>query len=339
MSVRRGERVLLADVGGTNVRFALADPVATSPLIADSIGKYAVDDFASLADAAQAYLSEKRLVAGAQVSHGVFAIAGRVENDEARMTNHPWVVSRPQIQQKLGLITLQLVNDFVAQAMSVRLLGKGDLLTIGPQELAPANANGRTCAIVGPGTGLGVGALMVRDGRSIALATEAGHVGFAPGTAEEVAILQHLSARFGHVSNERLVSGGGLVNLHRALAEIAGDFDGRDLEPADITAGADAGDPRCLQAIDLFCAIFGSVAGDMALALGAWDGVYLSGGLVPRLLPALQRPEFFRRRFEDKGRYAAALAQVPTLAVTHPQPGLLGTAAIATDPAPATVAG
>lgn len=322
------ERALLADVGGTNVRFALADPSVTMPLLDETIRHYAVADFASLADAARHYLS----AAGVRVGHGVFAIAGRVEHDEARMTNHSWVVSRMQLQQALGLDALELVNDFVAQAMAVRLLREDDLMAIGPSMPMPVDAGTRTCAVLGPGTGLGVGALILRDGNAIALATEGGHVGFAPGTSEEIEILRRLAARYGHVSNERLASGGGLVNLHCALAEIADHPCDSAMQPADITARADAGDAHCRHTIELFCAIFGSIAADMALALGAWDGVYLGGGLVPRLLPALQRSGF-RRRFEDKGRYAESLAKVPTLAIVHPQPGLLGTAAIACDAA------
>jgi glucokinase len=317
--------VLLADVGGTNVRFALAEPAATMPLLAASICRYAVADFASLADAARHYLDSSR----ARAESGVFAVAGRVDHDEARMTNHSWVVSRPRIQRELGLASLRLVNDFVAQAMAVRLLRAEDMHAIGPP-MPEADPAGRTCAVLGPGTGLGVGALIVRDGHAIALATEGGHAGFAPVDAEEVAILQRLSSRFGRVSNERLVSGDGLVNLHRALADIAGLQVDDDLQPQDITAGADAGNAACLRTIDVFCGIFGSIAGDTVLALGAWDGVFLSGGLVPVLLPALQRPRF-RQRFHDKGRYSAAVAAVPTLAVMHPQPGLLGAAAIACD--------
>jgi glucokinase len=322
------DRALLADVGGTNVRFALADPEAHAPLLVDSIRPYAVAEFPSLAAAARHYLD----AAAVQVAHGVIAIAGRVERDDARMTNHPWVISRPQIQQALGLQTLQLVNDFVAQAMAVRLLDNHALQPIGPLGPSGADAATRTCLVLGPGTGLGVGALLLREGRWTALATEGGHVGFAPGTAEEIAILGQLAARYGHVSNERLVSGGGLVNLHGALVALAGGIPDASIEPADITARAGAGDARCRHVIELFCAIFGSVAGDMALALGAWDGVYLSGGLVPRLLADLQRPAF-RQRFEAKGRFRQALAQVPTLAIVHPQPGLLGAAALACDAA------
>jgi glucokinase len=317
---------LLADVGGTNVRFALADPSAGTPLLQDSIQPYAVADFPSLADAARHYLD----ASGAHVAQGVFAVAGRVEHGQARMTNHSWVVSHTELSAKLKLDALELVNDFVAQAMAVRLLRDEDLMTIGSRAPAAATADPRTCGVLGPGTGLGVAALIVRNGRALALATEGGHIGFAPGTDEEVAVLQRLAARFGHVSNERLVSGGGLVNLHRALAEISGAPWDPAMQPADVTAGADAGDALCLRTIDLFCAVFGSVAGDMALVLGAWDGVFLSGGLVPRLLDEL-KGKGFRARFEAKGRYAPTLAQVPTAAVVHPQPGLLGAAALACD--------
>ena len=176
-----------------------------------------------------------------------------------------------------------------------------------------------------------MGALLRRDGHLHALQTEGGHSGFAPGTPGEVAILQHLTAALGRVSNERLLSGAGLVNLHRALAAVAGEAaagDGPTLQPSDITAGAQAGDARCLRTIEQFCALFGAVAGDLVLTLGAWDGVLLTGGLVPRLLPWLPASPF-RFRFEHKGRFAAAMAQVPVLAVIHPQPGLLGAAAIA----------
>jgi len=193
--------------------------------------------------------------------------------------------------------------------------------------LKPPSSTSRTYAVLGPGTGLGVSALIVRDGHRVALETEGGHVGFSAGTPEEAAILERLSYAFGRVSDERLVSGGGLVNIHRALSEIAGE-EARDMRPHDITAGAARGDERCQRTIEVFCAVFGSIAGDLALTLGAWDGVFLTGGLVPKLLEDLQQSRF-RERFEAKGRFAAAMAHVPTMAVVHPYAGLLGAAAFA----------
>ena len=320
------DQVLLADIGGTHARFALADPGAGMPLLEDSIRGFPVDAFGSLAEAGRRYLDHT----GADPSRAVFAVAGRVEGDLARMTNHPWVVSRQRAMEALGLESVELVNDFVAQSMAVGLLRDEDTAVLGAPARIPADGSDRTWAVIGPGTGLGVGALVVRDGKAWALATEGGHAGFAPGTPEEIAILEHLSGEFGRVSNERLVSGSGLVNLHRALSQIAG-VDPGPMRPEDVTAGAAAGDRRCMRAVDVFCAVFGAIAGDLVLTMGAWAGVYLSGGMVPPLLGSLQHSGF-RQRFEGKGRYAPAMARVPTVAVLHPQPGLLGAAAMAARP-------
>lgn len=320
-------RVLLADIGGTNARFALADPAAARPLLEDSIRGFAVADFPSLADAARHYLDGEGIDCGA-VREGVFAVAGRVDGDEARITNHPWVISRSRTAERLGFERITLVNDFAAQAMAIPWLQAQDLCQIGGAAWQPdLDARQGTYAVIGPGTGLGVGALIVRDGRHYPLETEGGHVSFPPGTPEEIDILERLSAQFGRVSNERLISGPGLVNIHRALCEIAGEDPG-PMQPADITARARAGDPRCMRAIDVFCAVFGAIAGDLVLTLGAWDGVFLTGGLVPRMLDDL-RHSGFRQRFEHKGRFSPNMARVPSMAVVHPHPGLLGTAAIA----------
>jgi glucokinase len=324
--------VLLADIGGTHARFALADPAAPRPLLADTAVAYPVERFPSLAEAARHYLEHSGFVAdGGAVQGAVMAVAGPVRDGQARMTNHPWVVSAERIGDALGVADVALVNDFVAQAMAIRQLGDDDVQAIGGPAPTPSTPPGRetTSVIVGAGTGLGVGVLVSHGGRWLGLATEAGHASFAPGTPQEIGILEQLSRDFGRVSNERLASGAGLVNLHRALGALAGEDPGH-LAPEDVTAGAAAGDPRCERAVDAFCAIFGAIAGDLVLACGAWHGAYLSGGLVPPLLPALRRSGF-RQRFEGKGRYASAMAAVPTLAVVHPQPGLLGAAVIAAD--------
>lgn len=318
---------LLADIGGTHARFALAAPAADRPLLDESIDMYPVDRFPSFADAARHYLESRG--EGAGVRSVVAAVAGPVRDGQARMTNHPWVVSEDRIRDALGFDEVALVNDFVAQAMAVRQLAGKDVAPVGGPFPAAAPRDGTTAVVAGAGTGLGVGVLACRGGRWVALATEAGHASFAPGTPTEIAILEQLSREFGRVSNERLASGAGLASLHRALGAIAGEDPGH-LQPEDVTAGAAAGDPRCEQAVDAFCAAFGAIAGDLVLAYGAWDGAYLSGGLVPPLLPALRRSGF-RQRFEGKGRFAPAMAAVPTLAIVHPQPGLLGAAVIAAD--------
>lgn len=318
--------VLLADIGGTNARFALADTGSRTPLLVDSVRQFEVADFPSLAETAQHYLGALAVTPGS-MSSGVFAIAGRIDGDEARITNHPWVISRSGTRRALGLQHLLVVNDFAAQAMAVELLTGKDLVAIAGVPWTPPSGNRRTYAVIGPGTGLGVSALIVRDGQRVVLETEGGHVSFAAETAEEAAILERLASYYGHVSNERLVSGGGMVNIHRALSEIAGETTSL-LRPEQITAGASRGDPRCQRAVEIFCAVFGAIAGDLVLTLGAWDGVFLTGGLVPKLLADLQRSSF-RQRFEAKGRFAQAMARVPSVAVMHPHAGLLGAAAFA----------
>ena len=318
--------LLIADIGGTNARFALADPRAELPLLEDSVREFAVADFPSLADAARHYLEQ----AGAQARRGVFAVAGRVDGDEARITNHPWVISRSRTRDMLGFDDVHLINDFAAQAMAISLYRAEDVVQIGGAGWIPAPASEpRTYAVLGPGTGLGVGGLVVRDGRCYPLETEGGHVSFPPGTPEEIRILEILSAQFGRVSNERLICGPGLVNIHRAVCEMAG-VDPGLLEPKDITARAAQGDALSMRTVDVFCAVFGAIAGDLVLTLGAWDGVFLTGGLVPKMLDSL-RHSGFRQRFEYKGRFSPNMARVPSLAVMHPRAGLLGAAAYAVD--------
>ena len=325
-STNHSERVLLADIGGTNARFALADTSSPTPLLVDSVEGFAVADFPSLADAARHYLDQT----GATAQNGVFAVAGRVDGDEARITNHPWVISLSRTRTALGFGGLRLVNDFAAQAMAVSLLTAADVVPIGGTSWSPAPASSdRTYAVIGPGTGLGVGGLVIRDGHRYPLETEGGHVSFPPGTPEEIEILRRLSEQFGRVSNERLICGPGLVNLHRALSEIAGEDPG-PMQPADVTARAAAGDVRCMRTLDVFCAVFGAISGDLVLSAGAWDGVFLTGGLVPKLLDSLQHSGF-RQRFEHKGRFSPAMSRVPTLAIVHPRPGLLGAAAFAVE--------
>jgi glucokinase len=316
---------LVADLGGTNVRFALARTDPARPLVDASIRHYAVADFPSLAEAALHYLAE----VDAKPQRAVFAVAGKVGDDEIRITNHPWVVSIARTRKDLSLASLHVVNDFAAISMALPALLAGQVEVIGDAMLAnPDNASSRTIGVVGPGTGLGVGGFLLRDGKPQVLQTEGGHVGFAPSTDEEIEILRFLAKRFGRVSNERLVCGGGLVNLYQAICAMS-DVVAQDFTPAQITGHMQAHtDPQCERAIEIFCAMLGTLAGDLALTLGAWDGIYLAGGIVPLVLPSLRNGQF-RRRFEDKGRFAGAMQRVPTLAITYPYAGLLGAAVTA----------
>ncbi|MEO5626093.1 MAG: glucokinase [Dokdonella sp.] len=317
--------VLLSDVGGTNVRFALAETTSEQPLLGESIRRYHVADFATFTDAAKAYLADS----AARPRRGVFGFAGQVRDGEVQVTNHAWSVSREHVRTELGLDQLHIVNDFAAMSLCVPLLVASDVRVIGaPSMPAPAAAKTARFAVIGPGTGLGVGALMMQDGRPSAFETEGGHTSFAPRTEEDIEILRRLAARFGRVSNERLLCGSGLTNLHEALGEIHR-IDTGTLPPEEITRRAAANtDPACVRTLETFCALLGAVAGDFVLAFGAWDGVYLAGGLPPLILPWLERGGF-RRRFQDKGRFEESLARVPTLAILHPDAGLLGAAACA----------
>ncbi|MEQ4573465.1 MAG: glucokinase, partial [Gammaproteobacteria bacterium] len=270
MNLALSKPVLVADIGGTNARFALADIDASVPLLADTVREYPVVEFPSLGDAASHYLEQT----GVPTARGVFAVAGRVDGDEARITNHPWVISRSRTAGMLGFDSLHLINDFAAQAMAISLLRPEDVVQVGGAGWEPAPVTQpRNYAVIGPGTGLGVGGLVIRGGRCYPLETEGGHASFPPGTPEEIRILEILSQQFGRVSNERLICGAGLVNIYRSLSEIAG-VDPGPLQPKDITARAATGDPRAKRTVDPFCAIFGALAGDLVLVQGAWDGVF-----------------------------------------------------------------
>lgn len=322
----RAAPTLLADLGGTNVRFALADTGRSNPLMDDSVRRYRVKDHASLAEAIRQYFTDT----GFTASRAVIAAAGRVsEGETVKVTNNPWQVAAHALQAELGMEAVHLVNDFAAQAMAVPLHTPDQLTSVGPQTMpSPGARDTQTFVVVGPGTGLGVAGLMRREGRWIVLETEGGHAGFAAHTAEDVEILHRLNARFGRVSSERMICGNGLVNLYLALADIAGQPP-EEYTPEDITARAEAGtDALCVRTVETLAGIFGSVAGDLVLSLGGWDGVFLTGGMLPILLPWLQHGGF-RERFEAKGRFRETLEQVPTVAMMHPDPGLLGAAALA----------
>ncbi|MDB5970300.1 MAG: Glucokinase [Hydrocarboniphaga sp.] len=316
------QAILVADIGGTNARFALARPGTTARPELAGIEQLATADYASLKDAAEAYLQQQK--SGTRPQRAVFAVASAVTGDAIKITNNPWSFSIARLGADLGL-QLEIINDFTAMACVLPVLVPGDLQAIG--DVAPrAAAGGRRCyAVVGPGTGLGVGGVIVEGGRSVVIQSEGGHVGFAPGTPYEIELLRVLLPRFGRVSAERLVSGIGMVNLHDAVRAVEG-LTAQTLTPAQIgdNAAADPGGAGA-KTLQVFAELLGAFAGDVALAFGAWDGVFLPGGVTQKLLPWIAAGGF-RRRFEDKGRHAAILRAIPTQVITHPQAGLLGAA-------------
>jgi glucokinase len=302
---------LIADIGGTNARFALAElgglPQDERYLL--------VRDFPEPAAAIEAYLGGRR------VEEAVIAVATPVESDEIRFTNSPWAFSITRLRARLGLRQLSVINDFVAQALAMPHLAPDEVEPVG----GGAPVAGRAVGVLGPGTGLGVSALIPGAVGWTALPTEGGHVSFAPGSAREYQVLAILSERFGHVSNERILSGQGLLNLAQALATI----DGRELAaatPEEVTEAArrDAC-PTCRETVGLFSALLGSAAGDLALVLGARGGIYIAGGICLKLGPLFDRAAF-RRRFEAKGRMRTYLEPIPTWLVRRADTGLLGAA-------------
>ena len=308
---------LLADVGGTNARFALARPGGA----AEAIRVLHAADHEGVAEAVVAYLAEAGPATRPTVA--AFAVAAPVTGDEIRFTNSQWSFSIAALKRRLGLAHLVVVNDFVAAAGAVPQLAPTDLMQIGPGSAAPD----MPIAVLGPGTGLGVAALIPDRGRWIPVATEGGHATLAAADSREAAIIAAMRTRTGHVSAERALSGAGLVHLRDAIAAVDG-VDAPPLDPHEITARAIAdADPLCRTTLDAFWAMLGGFAGNLALSYGALGGVYIAGGIVPAMAYRIAQSAF-RARFEAKGRFRDYLHAIPTFVVTHPQPAFLGLAAL-----------
>ena len=312
---------LLADIGGTNARFALE----IAPRRFEAVVVYAAADFASLRAAMQTYLASAlvKAVHPSGIRHAAIAIANPVDGDTISMTNHHWSFSTAALRGELGFETLLVVNDFTALAMALPHLSAAQRVQIGGGVELP----GRPIGLIGPGTGLGVSGLIPVGDRWVALASEGGHATFAPGDEIEVDILRFLWREYGHVSAERLLSGTGLEVIYRSLS-------GRMLGAADITRRALAGNcAESTRTVECFCAVLGTVAGNVALTLGATGGIYIGGGIVPRLGPLFEQSSF-RTRFEAKGRLSGYLARIPTFLITEEYPAFLGVSALLAEQMP-----
>ena len=308
---------LLGDIGGTNARFAWQVHPGAAP---SEVATYPCSEHATLQAAVRHYLAMHGM---AMPSACAIAMANPVTGDLVRMTNHHWSFSIAALQDDLGLERLVVINDFTAVALSLPALAPADLHRIG----GGRTVAGAALAVLGPGTGLGVSGLMpTASGGWVPIAGEGGHATLAAADVREAAIIDLLRQRYGHASAERALSGPGLVALYEAAATLAG-CPHEELSPADVMARARTGsDERCVEALELFGSFLGSVAGNLTLTLGARGGVFIAGGMAPRMLPELARSRF-RQRFEGKGRFESYLSAVPTQVIAAPvSPAFVGAA-------------
>jgi len=308
---------LIADIGGTYARFALE----TAPGLFEHRASLRCADHADFHGAVRTYLDT--LPAGLRVEHAAVAIANPVAGDEVRMTNYHWAFSIEAMRQRLAFDTLLVVNDFTALAMSLPRLPASSSRQVGGGAARARSVIG----LLGSGSGLGVSGLIPAGDGWVSLGSEGGHTSFSPRDEREIAVLRHAWRQFDHVSFERLLSGPGLELMYRALAEHLGRP--VDALPApEITRRALAGaDPVAAETLDVFCAMLGTTAANLAVTLGATGGIYIGGGIVPRLGDYFDRSRF-RERFEDKGRFRSYLATIPTRVITDEQATFVGASTI-----------
>jgi len=311
---------LIADIGATNARFAVVSAEAGL----QRVRVLACEDYPSISGAIATYLHDELPLTDVRRLEGAaLAVAGPVIDDQVGLTNHPWSFSIKQLRADLGVDRLIVVNDFAAVAAAMPYLPADGRMQVGGGEALDDAPIG----VLGPGSGLGVGGLVSTSGGWQPLPGEGGHATLPPANSRESAVLDRMRARFDHVSAERILSGPGLVDLHNTLAEIDG-VPATSYTAAQITdPGICASEPRCREAVEIFCAMLGTVAGNLALTLGARGGIYVAGGIVPKLGAAFATSGF-RERFEAKGRLRPYLARIPTYVVIHPFPAFLGLAGL-----------
>ncbi|MBD2810887.1 glucokinase [Xenorhabdus sp. Vera] len=303
---------LVGDIGGTNARLALCD-VDTGQLSA--VEFYPCAHYASLEIVIRQYLKQQNCA----VKYGCIAIACPVTEDVIRMTNHSWRFSVSEMKASLGWERFEVINDFTAVSLAIPVLGADDMIKIGGKQ--PQSK--RPIAVYGAGTGLGVAHLVHTGNQWMSLPGEGGHVDFAPDSVDEDHMLNVLREEYGHVSAERVLSGPGLVNIYRSLMKLNGQ-PVEEITPRDISDRALSGNcPICKRTLEIFCAALGRFGGNLALNIGAFGGVYIAGGIVPRFLDFFQKSGF-RKGFESKGRFTNYLQDIPVYLITHDKPGLLG---------------
>jgi glucokinase len=321
--------ILAGDIGGTHARLGLFEVQGTRPMLLTE-RNYPSREFTGLEEVLRRFLDELRPT----ITGAAFGVAGPVHDGQVRTPNLPWQVDGRSLASLLGIPQVTLMNDLAALAAGIQLLGPEDLAVLNPGTDVDGNR-----AVVAAGTGLGVAGLLWDGRRYQAFASEGGHADFAPRSALEAEMMLHLSKRFGRVSGERIVSGAGLVNIYQFLRDTGrGEEPGWlrqrmfDEDPAKVIsiAGMDRSSPLCAQALDLFTIAYGAVAGNIGLLFLATGGVFLAGGIAPRVLARLQDPSLFRAAFTDKGRLRTVVEQIPVRVVLDDRVGLKGAAQVAT---------
>ncbi|HEX7885011.1 MAG TPA: glucokinase [Phenylobacterium sp.] len=307
---------LVGDVGGTNARFALVDAQGhiRNPR------SFTCRDYPNLDAIVAEYI--ETTVGRKRPPRAVIAVAGPVLDGEIEFTNLDWRVSEGDLLAHFEFEAVELINDFAAQALACPLLEGADLRPLG--KALPKGPHHCPIVALGAGTGFGVAGLARSERGDVAIATEGGHAAFAPSDEVEFEVLRRLMAKYGRVSIERLLSGQGLYDLYTALADLRGQAPVLPDQKAVATEGL-VGDPLAGEALDRFGGIMGAVAGDLALTFGARGGVFISGGIAPRIAERLASGAF-RARFEDKGRLSDYVADIPTYLVLHPYPAIVGAA-------------
>jgi glucokinase len=310
-------RFVLADVGGTHVRFALLAGGVLGP-----IEHMAVRDHARFSDALALFLAGQDR--HPPIRDAILAVAGAIEGERCELTNSGWVVDAAELRAGFGLQAIRLINDFEAIAWSLPHLPADALRKVGGGQAVPQ----APMAVLGPGTGLGVAAYVPHAAGGIVLRSEGGHSTLGAGSAREAAIIEELRQRFGHVSAERALSGPGLENLYHAIASLDGVTVPRRNAAEISQAGIDGGCAVSRAALDTFCALLGDVAGNFALAYGAQGGVFVGGGVTYHLHDYLPHSQF-RARFEAKGRMTHFVAPIPTWLIVQHDMAFVGLRALA----------
>jgi glucokinase len=312
---------IVADIGGTNARFGLINgktPDGKSYKISDRLS-YRCAEFGSLEELLRTYVDSLN---GADVYGACLAIAGPVSGDLIRLTNLDWSFSLNELKKRFNISNFIVINDFTALAYATTRLRAEDLVNLNDHAATELASR----AVVGPGTGLGVSTVVPVDGKWCVVAGEGGHAAFSPSDDLEIQILKVLKRDIEHVSIETILSGSGLVRLYKALCEIR-DEQAEDLKPWNITGlGLTGKNKICREVLDVFCAILGSVAGDIALTTGSRGGVYIGGGIISHIKSFLLQSAFMER-FNAKGVMSPYVRSIPVFLMDVDNPALVGAAA------------